>query len=236
MKLDLHTHTCHSFDCNTSIENFIVAAESAGLDAIAITDHDTMSAVKEAEKLANKISIIPGMEITTSKGVHIIGLFLNNEVVSKNILEVIDEIHIQGGLVMLPHPFRPGSGLIYAKDKHRLFSADEAHEIISKIDLVETVNLNCTTDELVETDNFFVSYSNLPHVAGSDAHFPENIGKALVELENMDETHLANIKQALLHSSRTIRYEAYKSEPVQKDHKKTDLKIFDTIISGEDES
>lgn len=236
MKLDLHTHTCCSFDCNTSIADFIKAAEATGLDAVAVTDHDTMAAIKEAEKMASRIKIIPGMEITTSKGVHLIGLFLNNEIVSKNILEVIDEIHMQGGLAMLPHPFRPGSGLIYARDKYRLYSAEEAREIISNIDLVETVNLNCTTDELVESDNFFASFSHIPRVAGSDAHSPENIGKALVELENIDNTSSEDIKQALLHSARTIRYEAYKSEPVRQDYTKAKHEIYDAINWGGDES
>ena len=94
MKLDLHVHTGHSFDSSGEPAEIIRAAEAAGLDAIAITDHDTMSAVGLVKKLSSKITIIPGMEITSMQGTHVIGLFLQSEIISRDIFEIIDEIAV----------------------------------------------------------------------------------------------------------------------------------------------
>ncbi len=216
MKIDLHTHTCYSFDCDTAVDKLVHAAEDAGLDAIAITDHDSISGVRLANKMTDKVTIIPGMEISTWKGTHIIGLFLKDKIVSKDIFEVIDEIHEQGGLVMLPHPFRQSSGFMYAKDKHQLYSADEAREILSRTDLVETVNLNCKKKALIDTDNFFSCHPDIPQVAGSDAHSPDAVGKAYVDLEEVKSSSLEDIKKALLKSSRLIRFEAYQADTGEK--------------------
>ena len=216
MKIDLHTHTCYSFDCDTAVDKLVHAAEDAGLDAIAITDHDSISGARLAKKMTDKVTIIPGMEISTWKGTHIIGLFLRDKIVSKDIFEVIDEIHEQGGLVMLPHPFRQSSGFMYAKDKHQLYSAEEAREILSRIDLVETVNLNCKKEVLIDTDNFFSSRPDIPQTAGSDAHSPDAVGKAYIDLEEVKSSSLEDIKKALLESSRLIRFEAYKADTIEK--------------------
>jgi len=216
MKIDLHTHTCYSFDSDTAVDQLIHAAEDAGLDAVAITDHDSISAVRLARKLTDKMTIIPGMEISTWKGTHIIGLFLKDKIFSRDIFEVIDEIHEQGGLVMLPHPFRQSSGFIYARDKHQLYSADEAREILSRIDLVEVININCKTEALIDADNFFSCHPDIPQAAGSDAHSPEAVGKAYVDLIDVKSNALEDIKKALLKSSRLFRFEAYQADAVEK--------------------
>ncbi len=82
-KIDLHIHTPVSkcFD-NKSVtpEDIINKALSKGLDAIAITDHNTgecVDNIKEASK--NKLVVFPGVEISATGGkdgtVHIIGIF-----------------------------------------------------------------------------------------------------------------------------------------------------------------
>ncbi len=230
MKIDLHTHTCYSFDCDTAVDKLVSAAEKAELDAIAITDHDSISGVRLAQKLSKKVIIIPGMEISTWKGTHIIGLFLKEKIESKDIFEVIDEIHKQGGLVVLPHPFRRGNGFMYAKDKHQLYSADEAREIMSRIDLVETVNLNCKSESLIDADNFFACHPDLPQSAGSDAHCVDKVGKAYVDLEDVKSNSLDDIKEALLKSSRLIRFEAYQSDPKEKSAKVKTFSRKKTIL------
>lgn len=89
MKVDLHIHTIYS-DGVFSPERIVDTAIEAGLDAIAITDHDNVLAypiaVDYAQKVANSggknLEILPGVEINTIyKGIeiHILGYFMDRE-------------------------------------------------------------------------------------------------------------------------------------------------------------
>jgi predicted metal-dependent phosphoesterase TrpH len=42
---DLHVHSSYSRDGESSVEEILLRAEKAGLDVIAITDHDTVEGV-----------------------------------------------------------------------------------------------------------------------------------------------------------------------------------------------
>lgn len=81
-KMDLHVHTPASHDFkNKEItpEQIVQHCQSVGLDAIAITDHNTgeyIDKIKEAAK--GKVIIFPGVEISCvggQSGIHIIGIF-----------------------------------------------------------------------------------------------------------------------------------------------------------------
>ena len=80
-KVDLHTHTNHS-DGFHSPEELVNIAKSKGLKAIAITDHDAISAFSEAHSFGKKIGVevVPGVELSTDVGgneVHILGYLFN---------------------------------------------------------------------------------------------------------------------------------------------------------------
>jgi predicted metal-dependent phosphoesterase TrpH len=214
MKIDLHVHTEHSFDCQSQIEAVIDRAIENGLDALAITDHDNMSACGLARHIAEdkNIIIIPAMEITAEGGTHIIGLFLRDEIISRNIFDIIAEIREQDGLVLIPHPFRSGTGLIYNREEKNYFNGEDIRKILSGVDLIEAVNFRCPQPETVKTDKFLAFNPDIPHTAGSDAHFVEEVGKAYVELEKVKSDSLKDIKKALIESPRLIRYEAYSVE------------------------
>ena len=85
-KLDLHIHTPESEcfpDKSITPKNIVDKAIKEGLDAIAITDHNSgawVDTVKQAAK--NKLIVFPGVEITTTAGernVHIVALFDKNK-------------------------------------------------------------------------------------------------------------------------------------------------------------
>ncbi|MBD1371244.1 PHP domain-containing protein [Hazenella sp. IB182357] len=76
-RVDLHTHTTAS-DGILTPEKVVRRAASKGLLAIAITDHDTVSGIEEAQKTGDEVGveILPGVELSTLwKGteVHILG-------------------------------------------------------------------------------------------------------------------------------------------------------------------
>ncbi len=79
--IDLHTHTSHS-DGALSTLDLLLKAKQCGIDTISITDHDSVSAIGEAETYAIEagIVIVPGIEITTRcnhSQLHILGFFFD---------------------------------------------------------------------------------------------------------------------------------------------------------------
>jgi 3',5'-nucleoside bisphosphate phosphatase len=78
---DLHVHTTHS-DGGCSPGEVVRAAANVGLSALAITDHDTISAVAVARPEATRLGVelIAGVELTAvrdGREVHILGHFID---------------------------------------------------------------------------------------------------------------------------------------------------------------
>ncbi len=79
VRADLHIHTQAS-DGDLSPEQIISLAEYSGLDAIAVTDHDTLSGAQKALVLSESypVKVIPGVEISIAYDhgtLHILGYF-----------------------------------------------------------------------------------------------------------------------------------------------------------------
>ncbi len=82
-RADLHVHTCLSpcASLDMTPARIIDRAGEAGLDIVAITDHNSAENAGPALRLARErgILVIPGMEVTTSEEVHILALFPSEE-------------------------------------------------------------------------------------------------------------------------------------------------------------
>jgi predicted metal-dependent phosphoesterase TrpH len=80
-RADLHIHTALSPCASDRMTPpaIVAAATKAGLDMIAISDHNTagnIAAVQEAAKAAGEgLTVLPGMEITSAEEAHVLGLF-----------------------------------------------------------------------------------------------------------------------------------------------------------------
>lgn len=79
-KADLHIHTTFSDGFYTP-EEIVSKAKSSGLDAISITDHDSLNAFAQASEAGKKmgIEVIPGVEISTDiqgKEIHILAYYI----------------------------------------------------------------------------------------------------------------------------------------------------------------
>jgi predicted metal-dependent phosphoesterase TrpH len=77
VRIDLHTHSSAS-DGTDSPGDLVREAAAAGLDVVALTDHDAMSGWGEAQQAADEagITLVPGLEISTRfhhRGVHLLG-------------------------------------------------------------------------------------------------------------------------------------------------------------------
>lgn len=164
MRYDLHIHSKYSYDSFISPERIIKVAKRKGLDGVAITDHNTIKGGIEAYQINEdkNFSVIIGVEIKTEYG-DIIGLFLKDEIRSKKFEEVVEEIKLQGGIVVLAHPYRQ------YKFPERL---------IDKIDFIEGFNARSRMEDNKKAYELSIKF-NKPMIAGSDAHFLFEIGKGI---------------------------------------------------------
>ena len=80
---DLHLHSCLSpcGDNESTPGNIVGMAAIKGLDVIALTDHNTCKNCKATMAIGEQfgITVIPGMELTTSEEVHVLCLFYTLE-------------------------------------------------------------------------------------------------------------------------------------------------------------
>ena len=80
MRADLHLHTRCSDGAQTPAE-MVRRARAAGMDVIAITDHDAVAGVNEARKAgqAEGILVLPGVELSVGLGreIHMLGYGVN---------------------------------------------------------------------------------------------------------------------------------------------------------------
>jgi predicted metal-dependent phosphoesterase TrpH len=160
---DLHIHTKYSNDSFLSPRKIVKIAKKKRLSAIAITDHETVKGAVETIKEnsnSHNLLVIPGIEIRTDIG-DIIGLFIEEDIVTREIYEAIDCIKEFDGVTILPHPCRGHKNL--------------TEEIIQKIDLVEGLNGRSSSSKNLEAIKFAFSHKK-PIIAGSDAHFSFEIG------------------------------------------------------------
>jgi predicted metal-dependent phosphoesterase TrpH len=167
LRIDLHLHTNYSKDANTTLEEAIHYAKKKHLDGIAVTDHDT---VEGARKLAQEqdFLVIPGIEVSSRHG-HILGLNITEPIPPRlDIVETVERIRLLGGLAVIAHPavvIKTGLGT-------RIDSA-------SGIDAVEVINASALPFSLsIYLSHRLALRLRLPETAGSDSHYPDEIGSA----------------------------------------------------------
>jgi hypothetical protein len=163
LRLDLHVHTTHSHDGFCSVSGAIQAAKIKGLDGIAITDHDSITGNLEAAKIAPKdFLIIPGIEVSSKDG-HIVGLGIKKPIQQGlPAAETVKLIKEQGGIAVAAHPF----GL----------SLKPLSALRAKFDAIEVFSPRRYLGNRLARR--FAERNRLPMVAGSDAHFLDEVGLA----------------------------------------------------------
>lgn len=174
IKIDLHTHSEKSHDGGLSLVSYKKAINIGMLDYIAITDHNEISfAIKAQEDLGEKI--IVGEEIMTKSG-EIIGLYLKDRIKpGLGLLETMEEIKSQDGLVYLPHPFETTRSGIQENDLNSL---------ISYIDIIEVNNGRAVFGKKSKQASKFSINNKLPQASSSDTHGWFGWGKTYTLIES----------------------------------------------------
>ena len=80
-RADLHMHSTAS-DGTETPANIVSLAKRAGLQAVAVTDHDTVAGIEEAMRAGERlqVQVVPGVEISTAKNgkdIHVLGYFID---------------------------------------------------------------------------------------------------------------------------------------------------------------
>ena len=109
---DLHLHSCLSpcGDMDMTPNNLVNMAKLLGLDVIALTDHNTSLNCEAAMAVGREIglTVIPGMELTTSEDIHAVCLFSDLEralawsgYVDAHRIKIRNRAHIYGRQVIM---------------------------------------------------------------------------------------------------------------------------------------
>lgn len=172
MKIDLHVHSHYSSDSTITDQELVHYAKRAGLDGVAITDHDNMEgAIKIARETG--FFVIPGMEVASLQG-HVVALNIQKTIPSElDIRETIEKIHEANGIAIACHPTGVLKGGLGKRTP-------------SDIDAVEVINSSALPfRNSVKRNEEIAQRLGKPRVAGSDAHYGPEIGYAytLVQAE-----------------------------------------------------
>ena len=162
------------------------AALKAGVDLIAVTDHDTMASVKETQARgeAAGLTVVAGQEVTTAwpAQTHMVGWFLEKAIKRGMSLEdTVAAIHAQGGLVMVPHPFMPVYfGSIQPGMLRRLIEKQS----VDAIEMMSTVPIGAMRRKVLH-EFWEANRERLgAPIGASDCHFgPADMARAMTEFD-----------------------------------------------------
>jgi glycosyltransferase involved in cell wall biosynthesis/histidinol phosphatase-like PHP family hydrolase len=188
--VDLHMHTDHSPDCATPVDVLLETAKARGLGAIAVTDHNVISGAHEARDRANGIKVIVAEEVKTADQGEVIGLFIEDHIPRGMTLEeTIAEIHRQGGLVYVPHPF---------DRMHAVPDYEHLLNVVEDVDAIEVFNARVAVKSFNEEAVKFARKYRIPGGAGSDSHVAQGLGSVRIRMRDFDgpEEFLESLREA----------------------------------------
>jgi len=188
MRLDLHTHSKYSPDSWINPARLEKILIKRGLDGMAVTDHNSIQGGMAIKSLFKEKIAIPGVEYRTKIG-DLIGLFIQEEIKSRNFDEVLDEFKDQDAISVLPHPFDP-------------MRKPAPIERAKRINCIEAFNSRCHKISMNERAREAAERLGKTKTGGSDAHFYYEIGHAWTEIEGETEE---DIRKALLSGRTSVR-------------------------------
>lgn len=170
MRFDPHVHSRWSYDSGAALHDLLAAAADAGLDAVAVTDHDAIEGSLRAASLAPEYGLlgVPGVEVSTADG-HLLALGVERRPeVGRSLAATVAWVRDRGGLAVVPHPFQ--------RTRHGATT-------IPDCDGVEVYNALLMTGVQNRRARRFADREGYPHLAGSDAHVPRMVGRAYTEVD-----------------------------------------------------
>lgn len=206
---ELHCHNSFSnfhvgeeeppYDCNISIRDQLVRCYNLGLDAIFVTNHNTLDGYHQLLEYKNdhekfqKIDVFPAEEITIDNGAHVLAYGIHDEIPAGiSLEEVIDMVRSQGGVSSAPHPFS---------------LLDALRDSAKKCDMVEVFNSNNVDILSNARATQFALDNKMIQVAGSDSHVLSTLGRCVNVIDS--ENNLDDILQAMKRGKINISQTGY---------------------------
>lgn len=177
-RIDLHNHSFYSEDSCADPEESIERAISLGLNGIAFTEHNSFEASEPIELVKRKfegmIMVFRGAEYTAMEG-HVLVFGIKRDILDlvgphAPIKEFIKAANEEGGVAVIPHPFREWS----------LLKADI--KTLEGVAAIEAYNgHNNELENLRALDAAHRLF--LPTTGGSDSHSVNEIGGCFTEFD-----------------------------------------------------
>jgi hypothetical protein len=167
-----HVHTYHSIDSLMKPQHIVAYARRNGIDAVVVADHDSHEgSVECGEKAGADGPFFPMAAEYRSPDGELIAAFLDKPIATRNALGIIEETHAQGGLIIIPHPFR---------------TAHFSDAVYEQCDALEIFNAR-TPDRKNERAAELAVELGKPALVGADAHLPNELRLALNEFDVPDD-------------------------------------------------
>lgn len=192
MLVDMHLHECtYSLDSFINLEQIVTVAKERGLDAVCITDHDSMGLKDYAAEYSKKVGfpIFVGIEFFSLQGdITAWGLdsYPDHRIDAQDFIDLVNKA---GGFCVSCHPFRNNNrGL---EDNLRKVKGLHGVEVLN----------GSTSLEANRTALRYCRELGLQAIGASDAHVVPNIAKYVTWLPEKVTTTADFIAQ--LHTCRT---------------------------------
>jgi len=186
IRVEFHCHTAVSHDAVTTESELVAACIARDINVVTITEHDVFVARAFAELNAAQVNVVHGCEFTCAKGSHIIGLFLERhlDLSGHTPATIVKGIREVGGIVYVPHPFKPGTGY---------FKHYEPSQLLDQVDMMELYNGGFTLDPNIGEIRALAAEHDIRLVAGSDSHAAGQVGYYVSEYDSSTINDLKHI-------------------------------------------
>jgi len=205
-RADLHMHTTES-DGWPEPHALVDHARVAGLDVIAVTDHDTIEGALRAREHAearSKLQVVIGEEVSSRDG-HIVALFIERRIrPGMSAASTVHAIHDQGGLAVAVHPF----WRTQRRSRHGVVHGVGWLAAELPFDAIEVENATpgfYVFNQLARRLNLGLGCAE---VGGSDAHILDAVGRAFTEFPGRTPKALRTAIEAGTTAAGRQRYRA----------------------------
>ncbi len=219
-KVDLHVHTPQSMcygDKSVTPEQVVDAALAAGLEVVAITDHNTAEAIDGIRHIAREkgLFIFPGIELS-AKGGHVTAIFELDTpgqrlrdfldyvgvaqegwgdattTAGSGIEEIFQKIAERGGISIAAHIERWPSGFLETNEPRRIKMRIHGNAYLNALEITMPQSKG-----LWNTGQVRGYPKKYACIQGSDAHALEDIGRRPVYIQ-MEPVGLEALRSAFL--------------------------------------